>query len=177
MENTGEISIISCADVTVANLFPRDLDRDHTAGHSRGYHGGRGRGRRGRGGGFGSSDGAGGQSKFKKSYSEEVHDQVDTLYSKRFRFNDEYSQWKLPDLSDWFEQSSEGEETQVAGFLGIKKQLDDLKSTLDDIEPSSWSRHTHFTNRSGIVVPALRRDFEPEMCTQVWVSFSVEPLK
>ena len=95
-----------------------------------------------------------------------MRDQVEVLYSKKFRFSDEFNQWRLPESPDWFYQSDK-DPPQVDGLLEIKEQLDELKSTLDDIEPTSWSRHTHFTNRSGIVVSALRRDFEPEMCTQV----------
>lgn len=91
---------------------------------------------------------------------------MDILYNKKFKFTDEYGQWKLPDLSNWFVQTAE-EPPQVPGLLEIKKQLDELKGQLDDMDFSSWSRHTHFTNRSGIVVSALRRDYEPEMCTQV----------
>ena len=93
-------------------------------------------------------------------------EQVDTLYKKKFKFTDEFNQWKLPEAQDWFYQSDE-DPPQVQSLLEIKMKLDELKSSLDDIESSSWSRHTHFTNRSGIVVPALRRDFEPELCTQV----------
>ena len=59
--------------------------RDHVRGH---YQGGRSRGGfrsrgRGRGGlGFGSHGGGG--SKFAKSYSEEVREQVDELYKKKY---------------------------------------------------------------------------------------------
>lgn len=88
------------------------------------------------------------------------------MYNKKFKFVDEYSQWKLPDLSNWFSKS-ERNPPQLASLTEIKEQLNELKSSLDDIEQTSWSRHIHFSNRSGIVVSALRRDFEPEMCTQV----------
>lgn len=91
---------------------------------------------------------------------------MDVLYNKKFKFIDEYGQWKLPDVSNWFSRS-EVNPPQLAKFADTKEQLNDLRSNLDEIELSSWSRHTHFTNRSGIVVSALRRDFEPEMCTQV----------
>lgn len=101
-----------------------------------------------------------------------MRDQVDTLYNKKFKFVDEYGQWKLPDLSNWFvrtEAEPPQVPPQVPGLLEIQKQLDELKSQLDEVDLSSWSRHTHFTNRSGIIVSALRRDYEPEMCTQVGV--------
>lgn len=96
---------------------------------------------------------------------------MDLLYNKKFKFMDEYNQWKLPDLSDWFVQPDEGgaPPQPVAGLRETKRQLDELRSRLDDVELSSWSRHLHFTNRSGIITSALRRDFEPEMCTQVGV--------
>lgn len=101
---------------------------------------------------------------------------MDTLYNKKFKFVDEYGQWKLPELSNWFVEPEESP-PQLASLREMKEQLNDLKSNLDDIEMSSWSRHTHFTNRSGIVVSALRRDFEPEMCTQVclYVGIIYEP--
>lgn len=95
-----------------------------------------------------------------------MQDQVDILYNKKFKFVDEYNQWKLPDLSNWFSRP-EVNPPELAKFAEVKEQLNDVRSNLDDIELSSWSRHTHFSNRSGIVVSALRRDFEPEMCTQV----------
>ena len=90
---------------------------------------------------------------------------METLYNKKFKFSDEHNQWKLPDSSAWFE--NDREPFQVEGLLKVKKELNDTKSSLDDVELTSWNRHTHFTNRSGIVIPAVRRDFEPEMCTQV----------
>lgn len=168
-ESTGELLELTNTvnlDLVCAPYMHRD-DDSRGGWHGRGHHGGRGRGSyrsRGRGRGFGSSDG--GQARFKKSYSEEVRDQVDTLYNKKFKFVDEYNQWKLPDLSNWF-RKSEGNPSQLEGLKEIKERLNELRSSLDDIELTSWSRHTHFSNRSGIVVSALRRDFEPEMCTQV----------
>lgn len=132
-----------------------------------GHYGERGRGRggyRGRGrGGFGSSDGL--QSKFKKSYSSEVIEQAEQLYGKKFKFVDEYDQWKLPDLPNWFRK--EVEPFQVEELLETKKQLKEVKSRLDDVELSSWLRHTQFSNQTGVVTPAIRRDYEPEMCSQV----------
>ena len=178
---TSTVSIIRDHDVISIVSIIRDHDvisivsiiRDHDgwSGHSHGHHhhGGRGRGSyrsRGRGG-FNSAE-HGNQARFKKSYSEEVREKVDILYNKKFKFVDEYSQWKLPELSNWFDVSDE-DSPQVPALLEIKRQLVEMKCQLDDVDLGCWSRHTHFTNRSGIVVPALRRDFEPEMCTQVGV--------
>lgn len=88
------------------------------------------------------------------------------MYSKKFKFVDEYDQWKLPELTNWFKQN-ENEPFQVETLLEIKQQLKEVKGHLDDVELTSWWRHTHFANRSGLIVPAVRRDYEPEMCTQV----------
>ncbi len=135
-------------------------------GYGHHWERGRGRGFRGRGrGGFSSNDGL--QSKFKKSYSSEVVEQVDQLYGKKFKFVDEYDEWKLPDLSNWFVDSRDP--FQVDELLEIKKELKEVKSRLDDVELSSWLRHTQFSNQTGVVIPAVRRDYEPEMCTQVRV--------
>lgn len=135
------------------------------------HDGGRGRGRggyRGRGHGMSGSSDGGGQSRFKKSYSEEVREQVDLLYNKKFKFVDEYNQWMLPDLTSWFNQN-EKEPFQVEALLEVKQQLKEVKSRLDGVEITSWLKHTSFANRAGVVVPAVRRDYEPEMCTQVHV--------
>ena len=137
-------------------------------GGHRGSHGDRGRGRggyRGMGhGGPGLGDG-GGQSRFKKSYSEEVREQVDILYNKKFKFVDEHDQWKLPDLTCWFNRKEEI--FQVEKLLDLKQQLKELNNRLNGIELMSWLKHSGFTNRAGVVIPAVRRDYEPEMCTQV----------
>lgn len=56
----------------------------------------------------------------------------------------------------------------VSELLDVKAQLNATKEKLDSKEITSWHKHTNFTNRSGTVVPKLRSDCQPEMCTQGW---------
>lgn len=129
-------------------------------GEGGGGAGARGRGYRPRGGG-------GGGGKFKKSFSDEVREQVDELFSKKFKFQDEYDQWHLPDPSTIFRERP----FQVPKLLELKAQLNATKSKLEDKELNSWHRHTNFTNIAGGVIPMLRREFQPELCTQAWAKF------
>lgn len=148
-------------------------DRDNfSSSHGHGGRGGggyRGRGGgeggfRGRGrGGFRPRSGLG----FQKSYSDEVREEVDALFGKRFRFKDEYEQWILPAAETMFRE----ELFEVNKLLKVKEQLNSTKAKLDDKEIISWHKHTYFTNRAGIIIPAVRRDYNPEMCTQGWVKF------
>lgn len=151
-------------------------DRDTFAGSrgsGRGGHRGRGgsggegggfRGRgRGGGGGFRPRSGLG----FKKSYSDEVREEVDELFSKKFRFKDEQEEWNIPAADIMYHDKL----FTIKRLLKLKEQLNETKAKLNDKELISWHRHTHFTNRAGIIVPAVRRDFNPEMCTQGWVKF------
>ena len=147
-------------------------DRDgysssHSGSHGRGGGGYRGRGdggfrARGRGG-FRPRSGLG----FKKSYSDEVREEVEELYGKKFRFKDEFEQWTLPPAETMFRE----EPFEVSKLLKLKEQLNTTKAKLNDKEMISWHKHTNFTNRAGIVIPAVRRDYNPEMCTQGWVKF------
>ena len=129
-------------------------DRDGRRGSPRG----RGYRPRGRGGpGFG----------FKKSFSDEVRDQVDELFSKKFVFQDEYQEWCVPDPSSMFKEEIMG----ISKLLDLKEQLNATKSKLDTKEIISWHKHTNFTNRAGGIIPMLRKEFGPEMCTQAWAKF------
>ena len=149
----------------------------HALGHdsgsgARGSYGGRGGGSvRGRGfrprGGGGPSGRYAGLGFIKKSYSDDVRDQVDELFSKKFKFEDEYDQWCLPDPSTVFKE----EPFHVVKLLELKDQLNEIKGRLNDKELVSWHKHTHFTNRAGVIVSMLRREFQTEMCTQAWAKF------
>ena len=144
-------------------------DRDNFAGS----HGGRG-GYRGRGGGDGGFRGRGRGGfrprsglGFKKSYSDEVREEVENLFTKKFRFKDEHEEWTLPATDTMFKE----EPFIIRRLIKLKEQLNSTKEKLNDKEMMSWHRHTYFTNRAGIVLPAVRRDYNPEMCTQGWAKF------
>ena len=147
-------------------------DRDNFS-NSHGGRGGGGGSHRGRGGeggfrgrgrgGFRPRSGLG----FKKSYSDEVREEVEELFGKKFRFKDEHEQWLLPAAETMFQD----ELFVVKRLQKLKEQLNSTKDKLSDKEMISWHKHTYFTNRAGIIIPAVRRDYTPEMCTQGWVKF------
>ena len=145
-------------------MYGRGSYRDIDSSQGRG-DGGRGRGRgfrpRGRAG-LGFAD-----SRYKKGYSDEAKDQVDELYNKKFKFRCDNQKWELPDASKMFVESP----SEMARMRELKEKLNAVKSTLNDKDPMSWSSHTRFTDRAGLVVGALRRDFQPELCTQGWTKF------
>ena len=147
-------------------------DRENVASS----HGGRGGGGyRGRGGWGGDFRGRGGRGGFrprpgvgyKKSYSDEVREEVQELFGKKFTFRDEDEEWHLPPAEGMFQDKP----FAIKRLLKLKEQLNTTKEKLNNKEIISWHRHTYFTNCSGIVVPAVRRDFNPEMCTQGWAKF------
>lgn len=139
-------------------------DRDNLSG-GQGYRswgsdgGSRGRGR----GGSRSRSGLG----YQKSYSDEVREEVEELFGKKFRFKDEHDQWILPEADTMFQE----EPFEVNRLLKLKEQLNATKAKLDDKEVISWHKHTNFSNRAGIIISAVRRDYNPEMCTQGWLKF------
>lgn len=87
---------------------------------------------------------------------------AEQLYRKKFKFE---GKWKLPDLAMWFNDDTEV--FQVPALEAIKKKLKGALGRLGEVEVSSWIRHNQFSNQTGMVTSAVRRDYEPEMCTQV----------
>lgn len=139
---------------------------DLSGGRNGGSYHGRGgdSGSRGRGrAGFRPRSGLG----YQKSYSDEVREEVEELFGKKFRFKDEHDQWSLPAADTMFQE----EPFEVKRLLKLKEQLNSTKAKLDDKEMISWHKHTYFTNRAGMIISAVRRDYNPEMCTQGWVKF------
>ncbi len=166
---------------------------------------GRGRGRpRGRGGtgrGYGGSGyrprpglgsggvghggwdryGHGGDVKYLKSFDDDVLEQVDEFFAKRFTFTDNYNDWLLPDPSVMLKD----DRFDVPKLLELKEELNKTKEKLDSKEIVSWHKHTNFTHRASTVIPKLRSEFQPpEMCTQAWAklheilwSFDIVPQK
>lgn len=93
---------------------------------------------------------------------------MEQLYKKKFKFNDEFNEWKIPDSSLLFRTGPTSEPAfQIPKLLELKRNLNATKSKLDNKDMVSWSRHTAFTNRAEVVLRMLRRDFNPELCTHV----------
>ena len=147
-------------------MYGRGGYRDIDSSQARGDGGrGRNRGFRPRGGGragLGFAD-----TRYKKSYSDEAKDQVDELYNKKFKFRCDNQGWTLPDASKLFVDNP----TEISRLRELKEKLNEAKGKLNDKDPMSWSSHTRFTDRAGLIVGAIRRDFQPELCTQGWAKF------
>lgn len=93
--------------------------------------------------------------------------QIETeIHLFRFKFQDksDSSEWYLPDAAQLFSTATG---PPLPELQSLKSQLNRAKDVLESKEAVSWNRHVNFTNRAGIVVQALRRDYEPEMCTAV----------
>ena len=125
----------------------------------------RGRGIRSRGRGVYGRDGPP-DSKYRKTYnaSDEAEEQVRELFQKKYQFNREYQTWTLPEPSQILQDSH----YSFHQLMDIKKSLNVIKSQLDDKDIISWHRHTKFTNRATNIIPAIRKQFNPELCTQGW---------
>ena len=92
---------------------------------------------------------------------------MEELFRKKFSFHDECDEWTLPAAETMFAE----EPFEVPKLLNLKEQLNSTKAKLDNKDMLTWHKHTNFTNRAGIVIPALRRDYSPELCTQGWAKF------
>ena len=151
-------------------FYNRGRGRGEGRGRGRGGEGGEESGHgRGRGRGFGFHSRGRGFSRFgssfKKSYNDDVRDHVEELFSKKFTFTDPHDQWRLPDPSLMFRE----EPSDHAPLLQLREKLNSSKRQLDSKEQSSWHKHTAFTNRAAGLVPMVRREYQPEMCTGAWL--------
>ena len=88
---------------------------------------------------------------------------MDELFNKKFRFVNENDEWKLPSHSVVFTEDL----FEINKLKELKEQLNQTRSKLEHKNSGLWGNHTWVTNRAGLIVPVLRRDFEPELCTQV----------
>ncbi len=142
---------------------------DSSRGHGREYRP-RGRGARG--------DGPP-ESKYHKQVSDEAEEEVRELFQKKYTFKDELNEWTtLPDPSQIFHDPFD----YVDELIDIKDQLNKTKSKLDNKDLITWHKHTKFANKAANIIPSVRNQFGPELCTQGWTkmqeilnSFAIVP--
>lgn len=103
-------------------------------------------------------------SKYRKGYSDEAEEQVKEMFAKRFNFEDEFEQWRLPEPVQLYRDGV----FQLPKFVSLRDRLNEVKSRLNHKDITSWHRHTQFTNRAAFIIPSLRSKYQPEMCTQGW---------
>ena len=93
---------------------------------------------------------------------ESCKEKVLELFEKRFtyRLSSTVSQ-HLPEICD-------GEPWHVEELDRLKRELNSLKTRLNDKDLHVWHKHTSYTNIAGMVISELKRAYRVEMCTQAW---------
>jgi cap2 methyltransferase len=91
---------------------------------------------------------------------------ADSYFGRHFSFQ-RSSEWKLPSTDEFFQSAP----FAVDEMKTMKTNLNSTKSKLDDIELTSWHRHTRETNPAGDVTRHLKRVVKAELCTQAWAKF------
>ncbi len=131
-------------------------DRPMDSGHVREYSRfTRGRGTRG--------DGPP-EAKYHKQISDEAEEEVRELFQKKYALKVETQEWTLPEPSRIFQ----GPLDYIDELVEIKDKLNKTKGKLDNKDLITWHKHTKFTNKAANVIPAVRNQFGPELCTQGW---------
>lgn len=77
------------------------------------------------------------------------------------------SDWQVPRADDLFST----EDFVLPDFQSLKKNLNESKSRLNDVEINAWHAHTRRAHVGGIVVQTARHECNAELCTQAWVKF------
>ena len=54
---------------------------------------------------------------------------------------------------------------------GLKKELNERKSELSDLDIEKWHNHTSRTHPGGLIMKNMRKHFSAEMCTKAWCKF------
>ncbi|EDV27618.1 uncharacterized protein TRIADDRAFT_53500 [Trichoplax adhaerens] len=56
-------------------------------------------------------------------------------------------------------------------FSKLEKELNEIKSRLNDYDIKVWQQHTSYTNLAHDIVFQLKQQCYPELCTQAWAKF------
>ncbi|KAI6655513.1 Cap-specific mRNA (nucleoside-2'-O-)-methyltransferase 2 [Oopsacas minuta] len=106
----------------------------------------------------------------KRVFSEEVQQEVDNLFNKKFSFDPnpkDNPRYLLPSADLLFS----GEHFTLEKLASLKLELNIVKDKLNDKDPELWHDHTRRTNKAGLIVKNIRRQYHVEMCTQAWAKF------
>lgn len=63
------------------------------------------------------------------------------------------------------------EKWELDELYEIKEQLNFLKNQLSSLDIKVWHSHTQFTHKASDIIPTLKNNFQPEVCTQAWCKF------
>jgi cap2 methyltransferase len=91
---------------------------------------------------------------------------VNNIFQKSFDINDNEN-YVLPKPESMFiEHHWEVEELQI-----MKRDLNEIKSKLNNYNYTDWHRHTSQRNKAKNVEWRIRQNFDPEFVTQAWCKF------
>ncbi|XP_033323110.2 cap methyltransferase 2 [Megalopta genalis] len=100
---------------------------------------------------------------FKKLSTKE---HVNNLFDKRFLITDNEC-YPLPDPQSVFKCPV----WEIEQLQTLKKELNDIKSSLNSYKLEEWQIHTRNRNSAKNVMPYLRKYIKPEFLTQAWCKF------
>ena len=106
----------------------------------------------------------------KRVFSEEVQQEVERLFTKNFSLNPnpvESPRYLLPSADLLFSTPH----FSLEKLESLKTELNTVKDQLNDKDPELWHDHTRRTNKAGLIVKNIRRQYHVEMCTQAWAKF------
>nr|CAD7404709.1 unnamed protein product [Timema poppensis] len=88
-------------------------------------------------------------------------------FGKKYEFKPPAEGWTLPDAGLLFKDDLWTSNI----FQKLKRELNEVKSQLNDFSLDEWHRHTRFMNKAGDIIRRLRDEVDPEFPTQAWCKF------
>lgn len=96
----------------------------------------------------------------------EVTDDINRYFNKKFTFY-KNSNWCLPDITKCYT----AEIYEYAPTVNLKKELNRVKSKLNDYQIEEWSQHTKKRNTAGDIIWKIKNEIQCEFVTQAWTKF------
>lgn len=91
-------------------------------------------------------------------------------FRKKYTFRS-YHNYKLP------EDVFESERWTVPLLQDLKKELNDVKSLLNNYDLKIWSKHTAYRDPSSSIIKKIAETVKPELLTQVIIFFFLSIVK
>jgi cap2 methyltransferase len=96
-----------------------------------------------------------------------LHQKAESIFNKNFKLKSTDDKYSLPEANTLFSTPP----FAIESLTAIKNSLNATKSLLNSKDIEKWRGHTSKTNPCGLVVKHLRKEVEPELCTQAWAKF------
>lgn len=92
---------------------------------------------------------------------------LDEAFNRKVFYQSPELSWQLPEKTSLF-MSSQWCDSELQT---MKEDLNAIKSKLSDIDITQWHNHTQAMHRGGGILPFVRKNYKPELCTQAWCKF------